>query len=188
MLLVCYMPTLNNPCIFQLSIALVPAKHADFVQYVNSHPQEPVSGLVRQYRDYDAIVRKMFAQEPDHPSISVGFLSIVPLSTEHESVDLKVRACDPSPESEEVKSKHLVPLKDEDRRPNGSPAVVSSMKEFRANFDIVCENSLHDLDWNNVVVPCSAVASSLVPVPEQYAHQAMASVASVTRSLRSRMT
>lgn len=35
---------------------------------------------------------------------------------------------------------------EEDRRPKGSPAVVSTFKEFKMNFDLFSESSLSDLD------------------------------------------
>lgn len=62
-----------------------------------------------------------------------------------------------------------MPLNDVDRKPSGSPAVVSSFKDFQKNFNLFSESSLADLDWNNVVAAGSAVTTALLPVPEKWA-------------------
>ncbi|RHZ44625.1 uncharacterized protein CDV56_101154 [Aspergillus thermomutatus] len=148
----------------------VPARHADFVPYIQSRPNKPISDLMGPYNDYDAMMRRTFAQLPGHPATKDNFMNIVPLFDASGSVNLKVRARDLSAESQEIKSKYMMVLKDEDRRPDGSPAVVASLKEFQTNFSIFCEGSLSNLDWNNVVAAGSAVATSLLPIPEKYAH------------------
>jgi hypothetical protein len=62
-----------------------------------------------------------------------------------------------------------MPLKDEERKPNGAPAVVPSLKDFQQNFNLFSESSLTDLDWSNVVAAGSAVTTALLPVPEKWA-------------------
>lgn len=62
-----------------------------------------------------------------------------------------------------------MPLKDEERKKSGSPAVVSSFKEFQKNFNLFSESSLIDLDWDNVVAAGSSVTTALLPVPEKWA-------------------
>ena len=56
----------------------------------------------------------------------------------------------------------------EERRPNGSPAIVQSLKDFQQNFALFCESSLVDLDWSNVVAAGSSVVTCMLPVPEQH--------------------
>lgn len=67
-----------------------------------------------------------------------------------------------------VKEQYIMPLKEENRRPNGSPAVVPTLDEFRKNFNVFSEGALSDMDWSNVVVAGSAVVTCLLPVPEKY--------------------
>jgi hypothetical protein len=62
-----------------------------------------------------------------------------------------------------------MPLTDADRKTSGSPAVVSSFKDFQNNFNLFSESSLADLDWKNVVAAGSAVTTALLPVPEKWA-------------------
>jgi len=61
-----------------------------------------------------------------------------------------------------------MPLSSKDRKAKGSPAVVTSTRDFRQNFSVFTENSLSEMDWNNVVCAGSAVTTSLIPVPDPY--------------------
>lgn len=146
----------------------VPVQHQDFVEYVNSHQDTPIEDLVRPYNEYDAVVRKAFAQEPSNPVLRNNHANLVPVYNSIGSTNVSVRARNLNAESPETKEKYLLPLKDQDRRLNGSPAVVPTLEEFQKNFSIFCEGALSDMDWSNVVVAGSAVVTSLLPVPEKY--------------------
>jgi hypothetical protein len=61
-----------------------------------------------------------------------------------------------------------MPLSDDDRMPDGTPAIVESLKEFQQNFNVFTELALSDLDWSNVVVAGSAAVTPLIPVPAKY--------------------
>ena len=150
------------------SLPAVPVKHQDFVKYVQSNQDKPIEELVQPYNEYDAVMRKAFAQEPSNPTLQDNHINLVPLYDENGSSNVQVRARNLDSESPELKEKYLVPLKDQDRRPTGSPAVVPSLEEFQKNFTIFSEGSLSDMDWSNVVVAGSAVLTSLLPVPEKY--------------------
>jgi hypothetical protein len=41
----------------QRTLPSVPVKHADLVEYLRSHPDEPVRDLLKPYNDYDAVLR-----------------------------------------------------------------------------------------------------------------------------------
>ncbi|KAL4998867.1 ankyrin repeat-containing domain protein [Aspergillus recurvatus] len=146
----------------------LPAKHSHFIQHVASYPNTPMPELVRPYNDYDAQLRKIFAQEPDHPAVADNLVNVVPLFDANGLTDVRIRARDLASESETIRSKYLMPLKDEHRKPTGAPAVISHIKDFQTHFNIFSESSLADLDWNNVVAAGSAVATSLLPVPGEY--------------------
>ena len=53
--------------------------------------------------------------------------------------------------------------------PDGSPAIVEFIREFKNNLNVFSESSLVDLDWSNVVVAGSAVVTSLLAVPKEHA-------------------
>lgn len=146
----------------------LPAKHADFLKYIQSHASTPIQELVKPYNEFDAVMRQLFAQAPSHPAVLDGYRNIVPLYDSKGSAEVRVRARDLDSEPEALKAKYLMPLSADNRRLNGSQAVVPTLHDFRTNFNLFCENSLADLDWSNVVVAGSAVATSVLPVPAEY--------------------
>lgn len=146
----------------------VPVKHSHFLSYIQSNPDVPIEELVRPYNEYDVAARQIFAQEPEHPISKDNHANIVPLFDASGSADLKIRARDLGSESAEEAEKYLLPLDEESRKPNGSPAVAPSFDEFRDNFTIFTEGALSDIDWSHVVAAGSAVVTSLLPVPEKY--------------------
>ncbi|GAB7356001.1 hypothetical protein MBLNU459_g6627t2 [Dothideomycetes sp. NU459] len=150
----------------QIHLPALPATHGDFVRYAASNPHMSMQDILRPYKDYESKLREVFAQHPEHPSISEPHL--VPLFSGHEA-RIKIRARELDSESEEERLRYIMPLDAASRRPDGSPAVVQSLKEFRTNFSIFSEASLVDMDWSNVVVAGSAVLTPLIPVPNKYA-------------------
>ena len=148
-----------------INIPALPAKHDQFIEYVKTHRKVPMLDLLGPYKQYDAELRKVFAQQPDHPAAKEP--NIVQVFAGHEQ-DVKVRARDVEAESDKEKDCYIMPLKDEDRKPDGSPAIVQSLRDFKTNFNIFSESSLVDLDWTNVVVAGSAVVTSLLAVPEKH--------------------
>jgi hypothetical protein len=93
--------------------------------------------------------------------------NIVPVFAGYES-EVRIRARNLAGESVKEKQSFIMPLKDEDRRGNATPAIVQSLKAFRTNFNVFSESSLVDLDWSNVVVAGSAVVTSLLAVPSEH--------------------
>jgi hypothetical protein len=145
----------------------VPAKHDGFIPYVASHPDKSMIELLEPYKQYDAKLREVYAQEPQHPALADSFINVVPLFDGHEA-DLKIRARDLSSESAEEKDRYIMNLEKEDRKPTGAPAVVPDLKTFQHNLAVFSESTLVDLDWSNVVAAGSSVVTSLLPVPEKY--------------------
>jgi len=128
----------------------VPAKHADFIEYVGAHPNKLLPELLEPYKQYDAKLREVFAQEPEHPALNDPYLNVVPVFNGHEK-HVNIRARNLESETAEEKEKYVMPLRDWERRANGSPAIVHDIKDFQKNFALFCESSLVDLDWSNVV-------------------------------------
>lgn len=149
------------------SLPILPAPQNDFLRFLAANPKKPVAELARPYREYDAKVRELFAQEPDHAALKDPYVNVLPLFDGH-TENVKIRARDLDSDTAEEKERYIMQLKDEDRKPNGSTAVVQSFKEFQNNFNVFSELSLADLDWNNVVAAGSSVVTPLLPVPDQY--------------------
>lgn len=140
----------------------------EFIPYLSKNPDTPIGKLVEPYKVFESELRKVYAQQPTHEVVKYGKVNTVPIFAGHEQ-DLKIRARSVDTESEEEKSKYIMNLEKGDRKPTGSPAVVSSFNDFQQNFNLFSESSLADLDWNNVVVAGSAVTTALLPVPEKWA-------------------
>ncbi|KAH6610532.1 ankyrin repeat [Trichoderma cornu-damae] len=145
----------------------LPASHADLVNYIAQNPTKPMVEIMEPYRKYEAQLRRVFAQDRQNPILNDPYINVVPLFTDA-AKNITVRARDLASESEEEKSKYIMALPEDKRRPHGSPAVVASLAEFQRNFGIFSESSLAELDWNNVVAAGSSVVNTVLPVPSEF--------------------
>ncbi|KAK4170229.1 Ankycorbin [Cladorrhinum sp. PSN259] len=145
----------------------LPVPLVDIPSYLSQHPETPLTQLFEPYRKYEAHVREAFAQEPNNELLKDPYVNVLPLFPDGVA-DFKVRARDLAREPEEEKSKYIMPLPKDVRRPNGSPAVVQNIKDFQRNFNVFSESSLVELDWSNVVAAGSSVTNCLLPVPQEY--------------------
>jgi hypothetical protein len=150
-----------------MELPKLPVPIADFISYLKS-PDATVAESVEPFMVYENKLREVFAQEPDNPVICNPHVNVLPVYAGHEG-DLKVRARGLDHESKEKNDKFVFPLSKEVRKPNGAPAVVESLKDFKKNFNLFCESSLADLNWDNVVAAGSSVVTALLPVPEKWA-------------------
>lgn len=139
----------------------LPAPLGGFLPYLAN--QRDFTAALKPYKDYEGKLREIFAQHPDSVTLNDHHINTVPIFNGYEQ-SVKIRARDVAHESEEERDKYLLALPVQDRRPNGSSAIVGSLKEFRSNFNLFSESSLVDLDWNNVVAAGSSVLTSLLPV------------------------
>lgn len=141
---------------------MLPTSFEEFPQYLESKKTtNEVLQAVRPFKEYEAKLRQIFAQEPDHPATASTHL--VPVFNEGH-FGLKIRARDPKSQTVEDQEKYLLPLSADYRRANGANAVTSNLKEFQRNFSIFSESALSELDWSNVVAAGSSVVTALLPV------------------------
>ena len=150
-----------------ITLPQLPVRHTDLVQHIAKHPEVPLRELIKPFREYEATLRQAYAQDPDAEILKDAHVNVLPVFTKGIS-DVKIRARDLDDESEDEKSKYIMALPDDVRRPNDSPAVVQSFKEFQRNFNVFSESSLVDLNWDNVVASGSSVVNCLLPVPDPY--------------------
>lgn len=149
------------------SLPDLPSPHGDFIPYLAKNADKPIPDLLQPYKDFEGKLREGFAQHRDHELLQVRLVNAVPIYTGHEeSLRIRARSLDDEVENQ----KYIFPLRNEDRKPAGAPAVVRSMEGFKQNFNIFSESSLVDLDWSNVVAAGSSVVTSLLPVPKKHNH------------------
>jgi hypothetical protein len=96
--------------------------------------------LLEPYKEYDAKIRELFAQEPEHPSLADPFVNVVPVFGGGHASDVKIRARDLTSELQEESDRYIMPLKDEDRRLNNSPAGNNSFSSTLPNKTSYCTN------------------------------------------------
>ena len=89
--------------------------------------------------------------------------------------------------------RYIMPLTPEQRKKDGEPGIVPTLGDFQKNFNVFTESAFSNfsklsnckhnnlnfqrsrdplilsVDWNNIIVAGSAVATCLTPVPEKYA-------------------
>ncbi|KAI0171986.1 ankyrin [Hypoxylon sp. FL1284] len=145
----------------------LPVAHDGLAKYIANHPKLPMTELMGPFRQYEAKLRELYAQERNSPVLDDPYVNVLPLFTD-DTINIKTRARNLEAESPGEKEKYIMSLPDDKRRPDGSPAVVSSLREFRRNFGIFSESSLAEMDWSNVVAAGSSVVNCLLPVPGQY--------------------
>jgi hypothetical protein len=150
-----------------LGLPDLPVPHAGLAKYIAEHPDQAVADIMQPYRQYEAQLRSVFAQDRQNPALSDPLINVVPLFNE-DTKYVTTRARDLAAESEAEKSRYIMALPDDKRRPPGSPATVGSLAEFQKNFNIFSESSLADLNWNNVVAAGSSVVNCLLPVPKEF--------------------
>ena len=140
-----------------MELPQLPKPVPDFFEHLNSLPKtrEAVAKAVEPYRAFENKLREIYAQQPLHPAVNEHHL--VPLfNNDRDTFPLETRARDPATETAEEKEKYVLALPDESRRPDGSPAIVNSLKEFKNNFNLFSESSLVDMDWSNVIAAGSS--------------------------------
>lgn len=145
----------------------LPAPHAEFVKYLAANVDKTMTELVEPYRKFEAQLREVYAQEPDHEALKDPHVNVVPIFA-GDTDKILTRARDLEKETDKEKESYIMALPQDKRRPDGSPAVVQSLRDFQHNFSVFSESSLIDLDWNNVVAAGSSVVNTLLPVPKEY--------------------
>ncbi|KAL9611524.1 MAG: hypothetical protein Q9167_003849, partial [Letrouitia subvulpina] len=142
-----------------------PVPHQEFIPYINKTQGKTVPELVKPFNQYEAKLRECFAQFPDHQVLNDPCVNAVPIfRDESEVLRIQPRKVD----DETLAQDYIMPLEAKRRKPEGAPATVGSMKDFKTNFNLFSESSLVDLDWTNVVAAGSSVVTPLLPVPDEY--------------------
>ena len=117
----------------ELSLPSIPVPIKDFIPHFSQKRDISVPEILEPFKAYESELRKYYAQKPDDPVLKDGLTNMVPVFNGHES-DLKIRARKLDEESEEEKGRYIMPLLDAERKLEGAPAVVTSLKEFQKNY------------------------------------------------------
>jgi len=107
------------------SLPALPVGRDGFISYL-SNPENPVTELIAPYKTFDTKIRELFAQEPEHTALKDPLVNVVPVFGGHEA-EVKIRARDLTAETQDEKDRYIMPLSDDDRMPDGSPASMRSL-------------------------------------------------------------
>ncbi|KAK8049555.1 hypothetical protein PG994_011285 [Apiospora phragmitis] len=132
------------------SLPQLPVPHGELVGYIANHPSTRIATLIQPYRQYEAHLREIFAQDRKNPILDDPYLNVLPVFT-RETSNIKTRARNLGQESASEKENR-------GSIPGG----------FRQNLSVFSEAALADFDWSNVVAAGSSVVNCLLPVPEKY--------------------
>jgi hypothetical protein len=108
----------------------LPVRHDELAGYIARNHGTPMEELMGPFRKYEADLRRLYAQDRSNPVLDDPYLNVLPIFTK-DTPNIKTRARDLESESPELKERYIMALPDDKRRPDGSPAVVESMKDFR---------------------------------------------------------
>ncbi|KKA29081.1 hypothetical protein TD95_004709 [Thielaviopsis punctulata] len=142
-------------CMFKLAHSLdimatqlpaLPVPREQLIRYIADRPNDSVYELLEPYRAHET--PSNFVLDDPYVNVLPLFANDTPLCT--------ICARRLAEEDEAEKSRYIMPLDDSVRRPHESPAIVSGIKEFQHNFSVFLEQSLADLEWDNVAVSGSA--------------------------------
>lgn len=145
----------------------IPCPPGQLASYIADHPETHITEILAPFRQYEAHLRGVFAQDRQNPLLADPHINLLPLFTSDTS-RITTRARNLEVETEEEKSRYVMELPDEKRRANGAPATVANIEEFRHNFNLFSESSLTEMDWSNVVAAGSSVVNCLLPVPDEF--------------------
>lgn len=149
------MPQNNEAQAFLSRIAALPAG-----------PGVSLDDVLKPSIDDEAELRRHFATDRENTRLSDPYVGLVDVF-DAPAVIRQTKARVVKDETD-LAAHYVMPLKEEDRRPDGAPAMVTDMEEFKKNWAVFTEGSLSQLiDWNNVVAAGGSVLACLTPLADK---------------------
>lgn len=121
-----------------------PIPPKDFLKHVAGNPQTPIRQLLKPYLEYENVLRGYLAQKPYHEFVADNTVNLVDVFGDGNK-PVVIRSRDLQNETAEEKEKYLMELKENERKKNGTPALVGSLDEFKANFGVFSEGCLTNM-------------------------------------------
>jgi hypothetical protein len=136
------------------------------VSQLSSEPGVSLNKLLKPSLADEAELRKLFAQDKAHARLADPYVGLVDVFDA--PVDIRTTRARVVANEDDLKAKYVMPLSEDTRRKEGSPAMVDSLDDFKKNWALFTENSLSQLtDWNNIIAAGGSVQACLTPVPEE---------------------
>lgn len=140
-----------------------------FIERVSALPAGPGVSLddaLQPSLNEEAELRKLFATDKKNPVLANPHVGLVDVFNAPPSIrTIRARVVK---DKEDLSAKYVMPISDDARRKEGTPAMVADFDEFKKNWAIFTEGSLSQLfDWNNVVAAGGSVLACLMPLDEK---------------------
>ncbi|PYH37815.1 uncharacterized protein BO87DRAFT_413209 [Aspergillus neoniger CBS 115656] len=146
-----------------------PTTPSRFLSHLSKHPDKPTRQLLQPYLEYETWLRRQFTTPK--PTIG-GSGDLVSVYAWRQS-SLRIRTTD---RNETPAAQYIMPLENEQRLPEGAPAIAASFAEFQYQFEAFTHGVLQGIDWSNIVVAGSAALIPLLPIREDVSLTATAAV------------
>ncbi|KAF8905742.1 hypothetical protein CPB84DRAFT_1960271 [Gymnopilus junonius] len=137
-----------------------------FIERVNALPARPgvsLEAVLQPSLNEEAELRKIFASDRKNPVLANPRVGLVDVFNAPPSIrTIRARVVK---DEEDLSAKYVMPISEEARRKEGTPAMVADLEEFKKNWAVFTEGSLSQLiDWNNVVAAGGSVLACLMPL------------------------
>ncbi|KAF8905746.1 hypothetical protein CPB84DRAFT_1844751 [Gymnopilus junonius] len=140
-----------------------------FIERINALPAGPgvsIDAALQPSLNEEAELRKIFASDRKNPVLAnprVGLVDVFDAPPSIRTIRARVVK-----DKEDLSVKYVMPISEEARRKEGTPAMVADLEEFKKNWAVFTEGSLSQLiDWNNVVAAGGSVLACLTPLDEE---------------------
>jgi len=141
----------------------------NFISRIASLPAGPgvsLDAALQPSLDEETELRKLFATDRQNAVLGNPHVGLVNVFDAPDAIrTTRARVVQ---DKADLSAKHVMPLSLENRRKEGTPAMVFDLEEFKKNWAIFTEGSLSQLvDWNNVVAAGGSVLACLTPLEEE---------------------
>ncbi|KAI5807435.1 hypothetical protein DFH27DRAFT_319642 [Peziza echinospora] len=153
----------------QFNLPEIPLAAERFLDHVEQNPGASVHKLLEPFNAWEAVLRSVFAQDPNNEIVENNVVNLVDVFSNGNSDKVRIRGRNLEAETVQEQERYIMPLTAEKRKKDGEPGIVPTLGDFQKNFNVFTESAFANFNWNNIIVAGSAVTTCLSPVPEKYA-------------------
>ena len=140
----------------------VPCPVEQFLDHVEQNPTVPIRQLVQPFQAWENSLRSVFAQDPSNAIVQNNLVNLINVFENGKQGKIRIRGRKLDIESKEERERweevhinsiaptdrefgrYIMPLEEEERKPDGQFAIASSLEDFRKNFNIFTENTFQN--------------------------------------------
>lgn len=131
-----------------------------------------LDGILEDAKSFELELRGLFANQPEHATLRnplTGLLSLFDIPDYRHVLRARPRLIQqslPEEEGERALSEHFIfPLPETKRYSEGQPITVESFDVFLRCWNVFSEETLSQINWDNVVVAGGSILACVSPIP-----------------------